>query len=183
MKGDYLVEKACELAARAHAGQFCDGTDVPYIAHPMAVGIMLAEAGATSDGVIAGILHEVVEASQVTLEEIAQLFGPLVGSLVEACSETDKSLPWEEQQRKSLLKLPNADRDTWLIVLADKLNHIRSMASDYEINGEDMWKNFERGREEQEWYYRGLVEVLRQNYRFRPCLFFELEKLVKEIFD
>jgi hypothetical protein len=48
---------------------------------------------------------------------------------------------------------------------------------------EDVWKGMEPGRQEQEWYYRGLLEALRQNFRFRPCMFFEFEKLVKELFD
>lgn len=183
MKRDYLVEEACELAAQAHAGQFRQGTDTPFIAHPMAVGIMLAEAGATTDAVIAGILHNAVEGDQLKPAEIKELFGPLVLSLAEACSEGDKSLPWRERKRKTLTQLPGADRDTWLIILADKLNNIRSMARDHELRGEDIWKSMQPGRQEQEWYYRGLVEALRQNYRFRPCMFFEFEKLVKELFD
>jgi (p)ppGpp synthase/HD superfamily hydrolase len=94
MQRDYRLKEACELAARAHAGQFLPGSDTPYIAHPMAVGIMLTEAGATSDAVIAGILHNAVEAGQLSLVEIEKLFGPLVLSLVKACSEVDKSSSW-----------------------------------------------------------------------------------------
>jgi (p)ppGpp synthase/HD superfamily hydrolase len=183
MQRDYRLKEACELAARAHAGQFLPGSDTPYIAHPMAVGIMLTEAGATSDAVIAGILHNAVEAGQLSLVEIEKLFGPLVLSLVKACSEVDKSSSWEERKRKTLIQLQETDRDIWLIILADNLNLIRSMAKDYDLLGEDMWKGMEPGLQEQEWYYRGLLEALRQNFRFRPCMFFEFEKLVKELFD
>lgn len=183
MKRDFLVEEACELAARAHAGQFRNGTDAPYIVHPMAVGIMLAEAGATTDAVIAGILRNAVEDGQLSRVEIEKIFGPLVLNLIEASCDRDKSLSWEERKRDTLLQLQGVDRDTWLIILADKLNHIRSMARDYEQQGEDIWKGMKQGREELEWYYRGLVEALRQNYRFRPCMFFEFEKLVKDFFD
>ncbi|NLO20444.1 MAG: HD domain-containing protein [Syntrophomonadaceae bacterium] len=183
MKRDYLVEEACELAARTHAHHFLSGTDIPYIAHPMAVGIILAEAGATTEAIIAGILHDAVEESQLNLVEIEKLFGSLVLSFLETYSETDKSLSWEEGKRKTLIKLQGADRDTWLIVLADNLNKIRSMARYYELDGENIWKRMQQGRQEQEWYYRGLVEALRQNYRFRPCMFFEFEKLVKQLFD
>ncbi len=182
MNRDFLIERACELAARAHAGQFRKGTDIPYISHPMAVGIILATAGATTDAVIAGILHDVVEDSSVSLEEVDELFGNRVRALVEACSEPDKSLPWEERKRQTLESLQDVDRDVWLITLVDKLNNIRITLQEYEVCGEEIWNRFNRGRQEQEWYYRGLVETLRKNYKYLPCMFYEFEKQVGKLF-
>jgi (p)ppGpp synthase/HD superfamily hydrolase len=183
MKGKFLIEQACELASKAHLGQFRKGTDIPYIAHPMAVAVILAEAGATTDAVIAGILHDVVEDSCFTLEEVERTFGNRVRTLVEASSEPDKSLPWEARKAHTLESLQEVDRDIWLTVLADKLNNIRTMIRDYQIHGEAIWERFNRGRNEQEWYYKGLVEGLRPNYRYLPCMFFEFEALVKHLFD
>ncbi len=183
MNHDFLIERACELAAQAHAGQVRKGTNIPYISHPMAVGIILAEARATTDAVIAGIIHDVVEDSSLTLEEVDRLFGNRVRTLVEACSGPDKSLPWEERKNHTLHSLQDVDRDIWLMTLADKLNNIRTMLRDYEIYGEEIWNRFNRGRQEQEWYYRGLVEALRQNRKYLPCLFNEFEKLVDRLFD
>ncbi len=183
MNRDFRIEQACELAAQAHAGQVRKGTRIPYISHPMAVGIILAEAGATSDAVIAGIIHDVAEDSSFTLEEVEKIFGNRVRTLVEACSEPDKSLPWEERKNHTLQSLKDVDRDIWLITLADKLNNIRTMVRDYEVCGEEIWSRFNRGRQEQEWYYKGLVEALGLNRRYLPCMFNEFEKLVGELFS
>ncbi|KUG02415.1 gtp pyrophosphokinase, (p)ppgpp synthetase i [hydrocarbon metagenome] len=178
----FRIERACELASQAHAGQVRKGTNIPYITHPMAVGIILAEAGATTDAVIAGIIHDVVEDSHITLEEVEMLFGNRVRTLVEACSELDKSLPWEERKNHTLQSLQDVDRDIWLTTLADKLNNIRTMLRDHAICGEEIWSRFNRGRQEQEWYYRGLVTALRQNRKYLPCMFNEFEKLVDILF-
>lgn len=183
MNRDFLIERACELAIQAHAGQFRKGTDIPYISHPMAVSIILAKAGATTDAVIAGILHDVVEDSKVSLEEVDELFGNRVRVLVEACSEPDKSRPWEERKRETLESLQDADRDVWLITLVDKINNIRITLREYEVCGEEIWNRFNRGRQKQEWYYRGLVEALRKNYKYLPCMFYDFEKLVGKLFD
>ncbi len=183
MNRDFLIEQACELTAQAHDGQFRKGTNIPYISHPMAVGIILATAGATTDAIIAGILHDVVEDSNITLEEVEALFGDRVRSIVAACSEPDKSLPWEERKTHTLQSLEDVDKDIWLTTLADKLNNIRCMIRDYELYGEEIWTRFNRGRLEQEWYYKGLVEALRKNRKYLPCMFHEFEKLVGKLFN
>jgi len=182
MNRDFLIEQACDLASKAHNGQLRKGTDIPYITHPMAVGIILAETGATTDAVIAGILHDVVEDAGITLDELENTFGSRVRFIVEACSEPDKSLPWKERKKHTLETLQEIDRDVWLTSLADKLNNIRSMLRDYETSGEELWNRFNQGKKEQEWYYRGLVEAFKQNIKYRPCMIIEFKNLVNQLF-
>ena len=81
------VEQALRLAALAHAGQVRRASDVPYVAHAFAVAWILGRAGFGEDTVVAGLLHDVVEDTPVTLEEIESRFGPVVAAMVSHCTE------------------------------------------------------------------------------------------------
>src|SRR5438874_1580318 len=92
-------DAALVLAARAHRDQLRKGTDIPYIAHPTHVSVILIRHGFGEDLAIAGLLHDVVEDCGVPLNRIAADFGDEVARLVEAVSETKSAdgaeLPWE----------------------------------------------------------------------------------------
>ena len=76
------IFQASIMASAAHQGQKRKGTDIPYISHPMSVAIILAENGASTNVVIAGLLHDTVEDGGIRLEEIRDQFGEHVaGSL------------------------------------------------------------------------------------------------------
>ena len=157
------IEKAIQLAAIAHRGQKRKGTDIPYITHPFGVGVLLCRAGCPEEVVIAGILHDTIEDTTLTLAEIRGEFGERVASTVEACSEPDKSLPWEERKRHTLEFLNSAPNDVRFVALADKLNNVRAISSDYRENGEGFWERFNRGKEDHKWYYQGLVAALKDD--------------------
>src|SRR5262245_25515348 len=96
-------DAALALAARAHHEQMRKGTDIPYIAHPVHVSLILIRHGFAEDLAIAGLLHDVVEDTDVPLDQIAAEFGDLVAQLVAAVSET-KTLDGAErswEQRKA----------------------------------------------------------------------------------
>lgn len=81
------VEQALLLATVAHAGQARRCSAVPYVEHAFAVAWILDRAGFEEDTVVAGLLHDVVEDTSVTLGEIVSRFGPVVAEMVELCSE------------------------------------------------------------------------------------------------
>ncbi len=155
-----MIQRAIELAARAHQGQVRKGTDIPYITHPYGVGMLLAAAGCDEEIVAAGILHDTVEDTDVTLEQLREQFGERVASIVEGCSEPEKGETWEHRKEHTLAYLPTAPREIRLVALADKLHNARSILTDARQGGEGVWSRFKRGRAQQEWYYRGLVEAL-----------------------
>jgi (p)ppGpp synthase/HD superfamily hydrolase len=155
-----MLDLAIEVAAKAHSNQVRKGTDIPYISHPYAVGLMLAQAGCSEEIIIAGILHDTVEDTDLTLEYIRDTFGDEVAAIVEGCSEPDKSAPWEVRKRHTLEYLRTAPWAVRVVACADKLHNIRTIAAEHKSLGESLWSRFKRGRKEQEWYYRGLVESL-----------------------
>ena len=82
---------ALQFAAKAHDGQYRKQSNIPYITHPMMVGVFLQDANCSVDAIIAGYLHDTLEDTDVTEDQIEKQFGSYVLELVKACSEPDKS--------------------------------------------------------------------------------------------
>jgi (p)ppGpp synthase/HD superfamily hydrolase len=158
-----LVDLAIETALKSHAGQHRKGTDIPYAVHPLAVGMILAGAGCSDEVIAAGILHDTLEDTPITADQIQKIFGDTVTSLVVACSEPDKSLPWEIRKKQLIVSMKNAALEVRVIACADKLHNLRTMVRDREEVGEDLWNRFKRGKSAQAWYYKEFVEALCQS--------------------
>jgi len=151
---------AIELAARAHRGQVRKGTEVPYLVHPLAVAGILIRCNCPEHLVIAGLLHDTLEDTPVTLEEIRSQFGREVAELVVALSEPDKKAPWEERKAHTIAYLEQkATPDVLLVAVADKLDNMRAIREGLAGDGEAFWLRFNRPRENQKWYYQRLAGV------------------------
>jgi len=153
-------EKAVTFATEAHYGQKRKGDGKPYIIHPYTVALILLNEGCSEELVIAGLLHDTVEDTEVTQEDIEKNFGSEVKRLVAGASEPDKSLPWEVRKRHTIEYLKDAPLDIRILTCADKLHNIVSIIREYQVSGERIWDKFHAGKKKQEWYYRNLVEVL-----------------------
>jgi (p)ppGpp synthase/HD superfamily hydrolase len=176
-----IIEKALQLASKEHKGQVRKHTDIPYITHPIAVGMMLMRAGYSDEIIAAGILHDTVEDTDFTLEDIEREFGSTIAEIVEGCSEPDKSLSWEKRKEHTIEFLKTASVEIRSVACADKLHNIRSIISDYEQNGDAVWERFNRGKEQQEWYYQNIVKSL--GYQSTFPLQEELKKEVNRLFS
>lgn len=171
-----LIDKALHAASIAHEGQYRKNTRIPYITHPVAVGMILKGEGYSDELVVAGILHDTVEDTDVTLEELVREFGNEIAAIVAGCSEPDKSLTWEERKQHTIESLHTAPEEIRKVACADKLHNLRSIRADIEAEGEEVWNRFKRGRVQQEWYYRNVLTSLSARSTF-PLL----EKLKDEI--
>lgn len=154
---------AVELAARAHRGQFRKTARVPYLAHPLAVAERLVGWGCDEPVVIAGILHDTVEDTSVTLDEIARAFGPEVAALVETVTEPDEALPWEARKEHVIAALRAGPGGAVAVACADKLDNLRTLRAALEVEGEAaLWARFRRGRDAQRWYHESIAAVARE---------------------
>lgn len=127
------IFQALSFTAERHAHQRRKGPGgEPYINHLIEVGQLLAEMGAVEDRdiLIAGILHDILEDTPTTGEEVATRFGSRVGQLVAAVSD-DKMLPKAERKAKILEHLASAEDAVKLIKLADLCSNIRSIPADW----------------------------------------------------
>ncbi|WLR57670.1 HD domain-containing protein [Mesobacillus subterraneus] len=176
-----LIDKALIIASVAHEGQYRKNTKIPYIAHPVAVGMILQKSRYSDEMVAGGILHDTVEDTDLTMEDIEQEFGKAVAVIVKGCSEPDKSLTWEERKEHTIEFLRTASEEIRVVACADKLHNVRSIRQDVEQCGEEVWNRFNRGREQQEWYYRHVLKSLGHSSAF-PLLE-ELEIEIERLFN
>lgn len=153
------IQKAITYATIKHEGQKRKGTDIPYIVHPMEVMQILTELQCTEKVIIAGILHDTLEDTNATPEEIKNLFGADVLAIVQQESE-DKSKTWKQRKTTTIEHLKTADSKTKLVCFADKLSNVRSMYRDKLEVGAELWKRFNADKDSIEWYYRGVAAAL-----------------------
>lgn len=161
-----LIDSAIEFAAKAHKSQYRKGTDIPYISHPYGVGMILLNAGCEEKVIIAGILHDTLEDTDTTEEDLLTNFGEEVLAIVKGCSEPDKSASWEERKKHTIDYLQHAPLSVRQVACADKLHNLRSIKRELTKMGEATWTKFKRGKEQQKWYYTEIVKSLGYTSRF-----------------
>ncbi len=122
-----LISEAAELAARRHGGMARKGRgDEPCVNHLAEVANLLATATeADAELVAAGWLHDSIEDTDTTREELAQKFSDRVASLVVECTD-DMSLPKAERRRRQVIDAPKKSAGAKLIKIADKISNIRA---------------------------------------------------------
>lgn len=180
---NYLLEKAIHFATTKHAGQLRKGTTIPYIVHPLETMIILRSMNADTNLLIAGLLHDTIEDTDTTLEEIAENFGTDVAVLVNGHSE-DKSKTWEERKTHAIQELAKASRRMQMLVMADKVSNLRSIAADYRAIGDKLWERFNAPVEKLAWYYSGIQDSL-WDMQVDPDaapVYWEMVGLYKDIF-
>jgi (p)ppGpp synthase/HD superfamily hydrolase len=159
------LEEALRWAALCHAGQIRRGSNAPYFEHLAAVALVLDRAGFDEEVVVVGLLHDVVEDTSATLNDVAMRFGPSVAEMVQFCSEiktdaTGKKRPWIDRKRDHLETLRSAPVAARAVVLADKLHNLISIEVDLR-SGRPVWSQFHAAREQVLWYYRAAIERCR----------------------
>ena len=125
-----LVLRAALFAAERHRGQTRKSADTtPYINHPLGLAAVLAGAGGVTDPVVlvAALLHDTLEDTDTSLDELRQLFGAAVAAVVAEVSD-DKSLPKAERKRLQVLHSPGRSEQAKLVKLADKICNLRDIA-------------------------------------------------------
>ncbi len=163
-----LLFQAIEFAAKAHSGQYRKSTRLPYILHPLNVAKILIDCGCREALVIAGLLHDVVEDTPATLQDVRAAFGEKVAHLVAANSEPNKCDPWEKRKRDFIESLNTAPEDALIVACADKLDNIRAIREDLARLGEAVWPRFTRPREQQRWYFTALVKAFQARAAREP---------------
>jgi len=184
---------ALTVAWEAHKHQKRKVTYSPYIVHPVEVAVILINNGANEDQITAGLLHDTLEDTEITLSEIMEKFGENVARLVVGASEPDKielvnkltnkqeKASWKQRKKHTIEYLSEAPDEVKMITCADKLSNIRSMMADYKIIGNELWSMFNANCEDQKWYYQGIVKSVADIAEYD--MYQELEANVKELFN
>ncbi len=178
---------AVAYAATAHAAQRRKGTDIPYVAHLLAVSGSVLEAGGDEDQAIAGLLHDVVEdqGGLPRAEDVRTRFGDRVADIVLGCSDStaedrrDK-LPYVERKVAHIAHLREASDDVLLVTAADKLHNARAIHTDLMIDGPEMLTRFNGEPDEILAYYRSILDVL-ESRGIAPVLVMPLRHAIDQI--
>ena len=157
-----LLKRALDHAALWHAGQVrkYPGARVAYLSHPAGVVGILARHGFSEIVLAAGALHDVVEDTPATFDDVRARFGEQVAALVRWVSEEDKSLPWEQRKQRYLERFPTGPWEAQAISLADKIDNLRSIVV-CAIEFGDPWTQLKRGRDVQLQRYEALLQAAR----------------------
>ena len=180
-----LLDRAIIFAVHAHEGVERKGKGFPYIVHPLeAVGIV-ATMTRDQELLAAAVLHDVIEDTDTTADDLRREFGERVALLVEAESdikvEGDQADSWHQRKEFAIRRLANASRDVKIVAMGDKLSNMRAIARDYAVQGDALWNLFHvKDPKAHEWHYRGLAESLRElqdTFAYK-----EFEQLVNQVF-
>ena len=157
-----MINKAIAFAVKAHEGQPRKGTEIPYIFHPLEVGMIVSRITDDEEVIAAAVLHDTVEdCDAVTLDDIRREFGDRVARIVGLESE-DKDKSWEERKAATVCSLKKEPmREAKIVALGDKLSNIRCFYADYIKLGDELWQRFNmKDKRMQGRYYHGLCEAL-----------------------
>ena len=181
------VTKAIEFAARAHDGMERKKDKTPYILHPLEAAVIVGTMTDDQDVISAAVLHDVVEDTPVTIEEVEEKFGSRVKALVESETEDKRAdLPpedtWKIRKEESLEVLQNCGDNSVLILwLGDKLANMRSFYRIWKQSGDSMWQMFnQKDPLQQKWYYTRIAELTSALSEFPAWQ--EYNELVKIVF-
>ena len=181
-----LLDRAIIFAVRAHAGTERRGKGFPYIVHPMEAVEIVATMTPDQELLAAAALHDTVEDTDVTVDQIRAEFGDRIANLVaaesdafvEGVSEEDS---WHARKQAAIDRLAKAPHDAKMVALGDKLSNMRAIARDYAVQGDALWNLFHaKDPKDHAWHYRGLADSLRElqdTFAFR-----EFEDLIDQVF-
>ena len=179
----HFFDKAVAFATQAHSGTERRGKAYPYIIHPMEAVSIVATITNDPEMLAATILHDTVEDTDVTIEQIREFFGNRVAELVQhETAPLDDSLTWHEKKAQQIKQLAEAPYDSKVVALGDKLSNMRGIAWDYRKVGDEVWKLFHapNGKDDIAWYYRSLADALSE--LSGTAAYLEFTNLVDEVF-
>jgi|SRR3989344_1670356 len=177
MKYTTLIQKAIRFSVKTHEvyqKQKRKGKDIPYITHPLIVGLILARAGASEDVIIAGILHDTIEDSvpekKVTKAMLAERFGDTVAGIVDDVTEQDKDLPWEERKQEALEHVEKLENDSLLVKSADLISNISEIIADHQVDGDVIFERFNASKDKTIAHYQRMINAVIRQWPENPLL-------------
>ena len=181
-----VLDRAIIFAVKAHAGTERRGKGYPYIVHPLEAVEIVATMTKDQELLAAAALHDTVEDTDVTVEQIRTEFGDRIAALVAAESDEmpagiSEEDSWHSRKQAAIDRLAKAGREAKMVALGDKLSNMRAIARDFADQGDALWNLFHaKDPKDHEWHYRGLAEALKEldgTYAYQ-----EFVKLINQVF-
>ena len=176
-----MKKLAIEFAKTAHEGQYRKGTNTPYVNHVIAVGEILEAEGYDEEVVVAGILHDTIEDTDVEYEDIAREFGIKVADIVAGVSENKALGPWKVRKVNYINRLIDADTpiESVAVSAADKLHNLTDTYTDWLLMGDEVFVRFNAQKKSQSWWYRSMAKVFEE--KNLNTVAFNINKMLDEM--
>lgn len=161
-----FLDKAIEFAVKAHADSERRGKGFPYVIHPLEAMSIVASMTPDQELLAAAALHDTVEDTGVTVDDLRREFGDRVARLVEAESDVfveglSDEASWHDRKKAAIDRLAAAPYEAKMVAMGDKLSNMRAIWRDYQEKGDELWKIFHaKDKADHEWHYRGLAASL-----------------------
>lgn len=181
------LQKAIKFAAKTHQvyqDQKRKGKLIPYIVHPLTVGLILSRAGADEAVIIAGILHDTIEDSpqhkRVSREMIVERFGRRVADLVESVTEKDRTLDYQQRKAEAFEAIASFSHNSVVLKSADVLSNVTEMVDDYARYQDEVFDRFRGSKKETIAHYLRVIKALNLRWPDNP-LRKDLERAAREL--
>ena len=182
-----ILDKAIIFAVQAHNGMLRKGTVTPYILHPLEAAAIVATMTDDEEVIAAAVLHDVLEDTPATVNQLIEEFGKRVAALVSAESEdkredTPAAETWKLRKQETINLLINEKcLPVKMVALGDKLSNVRAMYRDYQAIGDRLWDRFnQKDKSEHGWYYRSIADATMELSEYPAWQ--EYERLVSLLF-
>ena len=188
-----LLDRAIVFAVQAHHNTERRGKGFPYIVHPLEAVEIVATITPDQELLAAAALHDTIEDTDVTVEQIRAEFGDRVAELVHAESDQidgvlfdaekgDEAATWHARKQAAIDRLAAASYDAKVVAMGDKLSNMRAIWRDYQIKGDELWNIFHvKDKASHAWHYRGLaasLSDLSDTFAYQ-----EFVKLINDVFS
>ena len=181
-----LFDRAAVFAIRAHHNTERRGKGFPYIIHPMEAVEIVATITTDPELLAAAALHDTIEDTDVTVDQIRAEFGERIANLVHAESDqftegVSEEDSWHDRKQAAIDRLAAAPHDAKIVAMGDKLSNMRSIWRDYQTKGDALWSIFHvKDKASHEWHYRGLAASLSE--LSDTFAYQEFVRLIDEVF-
>lgn len=180
------IKKAGEFAIDAHIGQVRKNEAIPYVSHLFDVAGILIDNRFSENLIIAGLLHDIMEDTKKTKDDILGLFseeqGQKIIEIILADTETDTNASWKERKQATIdLAQSTCETEGLLLICADKIANLGSLNKALDIFGDKTWDFFNSGKENQIWYYTALFTILKNKLPEHPKMMKQYEERLEKI--
>ncbi len=181
------ILSAFEYASYAHRHQKRKGSGIPYLSHLISAYEIACGLTKDEDLLIAVLLHDTLEDTEVTKEQLEQRFGKRVADMVDGDSEDKRrdrpaSETWKERKLENIAHVQNGTIEIKIIALSDKLSNLRSIYYDVMDIGDATWSKFnQKDKEQHRWYYSQFLKAfgeLKDTAQYK-----EYSGLIQKIWD
>ena len=181
-----LLDRAIVFAVKAHHNTERRGKGFPYIVHPLESVEIVATITPDQELLAAAALHDTIEDTEVTVEDIRKEFGDRIANIVHAESDLEtegvsEEDSWHARKQAAIARLAAAPYEAKIVAMGDKLSNMRAIWRDYQQKGDELWKIFHvKDKASHEWHYRGLaasLSELKDTFAYQ-----EFERLLNEVF-